>query len=123
MEAIVPEELAARVRSLIDRHDGGEVLRAARRMGVRPADLRAIVDATTAEPSLSALAAIVRLYDVDAWWLISGATGLVADMPAERRALALNLLSELGAAMTLQRRLWYGDAGTISQGLGDRSRA
>jgi hypothetical protein len=115
-QAIVPEELAERVRALIDRHDGGEVLRAARRMGVRASDLRAIVDATAAEPSLSALAGIVRVYDVDAWWLIAGTTGLIADMPAERRVEALNLLSQLAAVMTMQRRLWHDDAGTISHG-------
>ena len=115
---IDPIGLSGRVIALIDRHDGGDVPRAARRIGARPSDLRAIADATTEHPSLSALAAIVRGYDVDAWWLISGETGLAADLPTERRVQTLNLLSELGAIMTMQRRLWHGGE-TASRPLGD----
>ena len=111
-EAIDPIELGARVQALLDRHDGGDLLRAARRIGARPSELRAIVEGMVERPSLSTLSAIVRGYDVDAWWLISGETGIGADLPAERRVLALNLLSELASAMTMQRRLQYRDAGT-----------
>src|ERR1051326_8674955 len=103
-EAIVPEELAARVRELVDRHDGGDVTRAARRLGAREADLRAILGAETAKPSLAALSAIVRGYDVDTWWLLSGESLAGSSLPAERRVGTLNLLSELGATLTLQRR-------------------
>lgn len=120
--AIVPEELAARVRDLIDRHDGGDVLRAARRIGAREADLRSILDAETGEPSLAALSAIVRGYDVDTWWLISGESQHAAsDLPAERRVGTLNLLSELGTTLTLHRRL---NVGPLHRGpLGDEPRA
>src|SRR5947209_16597082 len=38
-EAIIPEELAARVRNLVDRSDHGDVSRAARRIGAREGDL------------------------------------------------------------------------------------
>ena len=100
-------ELATRVAALIDRHDKGDLARAARRIGARAADLRDIVDGTGESPSLSALCAIVRGYDVDAWWLISGETGWSVDLPTERRVQTLNLLSELGATMTMQRRLWH----------------
>lgn len=105
-EAIVPEELADRVRELVDRHDGGDVSRAAKRIGAREADLRAILAAETGKPSLAALSAIVRGYDVDTWWLISGEREAGSSLPAERRVGTLNLLSELGAALTLQRRLY-----------------
>jgi hypothetical protein len=104
-EAIVPEELAARVRELVDRHDGGDVARAAKRLGAREADLRAILSAETAKPSLAALSAIVRGYDVDTWWLISGEREAGSSLPTERRVGTLNLLSELGATLTLHRRL------------------
>jgi predicted trehalose synthase len=108
--AIVPEELAARVRDLIDRSDGGDVSRAARRIGAREADLRSILASESGEPSLAALSAIVRGYDVDTWWLISGESEATSQMPTERRVGTLNLLSELGATLTLHRRLNVGPA-------------
>lgn len=104
-DAIVPEELAARVRGLVDHHDGGDVARAAKRIGARETDLRAILQAETSKPSLAALSAIVRGYDVDTWWLISGEREAGSSLPPERRVGTLNLLSELGATLTLQRRL------------------
>jgi len=106
-EAIVPEELAARVRELIDRHDGGDVGQAARRIGTRECDLRAIVNGDSCHPSLAALSAIVRGYDVDTWWLISGEPQAGSSLPPERRVGTLNLLSELGTTLTMQRRLGH----------------
>lgn len=106
-EAIVPEELAARVRELIDRHDRGDVAQAARRIGTRECDLRAIVDGDSSHPSLAALSAIVRGYDVDGWWLISGEPQAGSTLPPERRVGTLNLLSELGTTLTMQRRLGH----------------
>lgn len=104
-EAIVPEELAARVRELIDHHDRGDVAQAARRIGTRECDLRAIVRGDSSHPSLAALSAIVRGYDVDTWWLISGELEPGSSLPPERRVGTLNLLSELGTTLTMQRRL------------------
>lgn len=106
--AIVPEELAARVRELIHCHDGGDVARAARRIGAREADLRVILEAQSSEPSLAALSAIVRGYDVDTWWLISGESQRTSELTPERRIGSLNLLSELGTTLTLHRRLNVG---------------
>jgi hypothetical protein len=106
VEPIVPEELAARVRELVDRYDGGNIARAARRIGTREADLRAILSAESSRPNLATLSAIVRGYDVDTWWLISGDTEAESDLPTERRVRTLNLLSELGTTLTLQRRLY-----------------
>jgi hypothetical protein len=104
-EAIVAEELAVRVRELVNRHDSGDVGHAARRIGTREADLRAILTAKSSQPSLATLSAIVRGYDVDTWWLISGETEVGTRLPADRRVGTLNLLSELGTTLTLQRRL------------------
>jgi hypothetical protein len=115
-EAIDAQELAARVRELIDRFDEGDVAAAARRIGARELDLRAILAAESSHPSLAALSAIVRGYDVDTWWLICGETDCGCDVPAERRVGTLNLLSELGTALTLQRRL-HGTQPRLSDGL------
>ena len=115
-DAIEANELAARVRELIDRSDRGDVSAAARRIGAREADLRAIVTAESSHPSLAALSAIVRGYDVDTWWLICGESELRNDVPADRRVGTLNLLSELGTALTLQRRL-HGSRPGRSDGL------
>ena len=104
-EAIVPEELAERVRDLVERRDAGDVTRAARRIGARESDLRAILAGESSRPSIAALSAIVRGYDVDTWWLIAGEAQPVEGLGAERRVDALNLLSELGTTLTLQRHL------------------
>jgi transcriptional regulator with XRE-family HTH domain len=106
-EAIVPEELAARVRELIDQHDHGDVAQAAHRIGTRECDLRAILRGDSSHPSLGALSAIVRGYDVDTWWLISGELEAGSSLPPERRVDTLNLLSELGTTLTMQRRLGH----------------
>ena len=115
-EAIVPEELAARVRELIDRYDRGEIAEAARRIGTRECDLRAIVEGESCHPSLAALSAIVRGYDVDTWWLISGEREPSSSLPPERRVGTLNLLSELGTTLTMQRRLSAQRADTADTG-------
>lgn len=104
-EAIVAEELAERVRELVQRHDRGDVALAARRIGTREVDLKAILDAESNRPSLATLSAIVRGYDVDTWWLISGEKEAGTTLPMERRVGTLNLLSELGTTLTMQRRL------------------
>src|SRR5919201_1619727 len=113
-EAIVPEELAARVRDLVDRYDGGDVVRAATRIGAREADLRSIIAAEPRQPSAAVLSAIVRGYDVDTWWLISGETEAGSRLPADRRVSTLNLLSEVGTTLTLQR--WLNGSGSGSVG-------
>ena len=115
-EAIVPQELASRVRELVDRVDDGDVALAARRIGARECDLRAILAGNSCHPSLAALSAIVRGYDVDTWWLISGEREPGGGTPTERRVGTLNLLSELGATLTLQRRLHSHGPGTFENG-------
>jgi hypothetical protein len=117
-DAIVPEELAARVRELIDHHDSGDVALAARRIGTRECDLRAIVRGDSSHPSLAALSAIVRGYDVDTWWLISGELEPGSSLPAERRVGTLNLLSELGTTLTMQRRLGHQRGAKLDDGAG-----
>jgi hypothetical protein len=117
-EAIVPEELAARVRDLVDNNDQGDVAQAARRIGTRECDLRAILRGDSGHPSLAALSAIVRGYDVDTWWLISGEMEAGSSLPAERRVGTLNLLSELGTTLTMQRRLGHQPGGPVDGSAG-----
>src|SRR5262249_13409378 len=106
---INPQELAERVRALVAREDGGDVAQAAARIGVRERDLAAVLEASDEQPKLTLLSAIVRGYDVDAWWLITGEAAIGSSMSAEQRVDSINLLSELGEAMTLQRRLSAAD--------------
>src|SRR2546421_7151298 len=110
-EAIVPEELAIRVRELVERYDGGDVARAAIRIGAREADLRSILDAEARQPSVAVLSAIVRGYDVDTWWLISGETTAGSTLPADRRGETPPLLSAFWTTLTLPRRLFRGGTG------------
>jgi hypothetical protein len=115
-EAIAPEELATRVRALIDNHDEGDVSRAAQRLGTRECDLHALLAGQHAQPNVAALSAIVRGYDVDTWWLITGETDVGSGMSTEQHIGRLSLLSELGTTLTLQRRL---DARFGGRAIGD----
>lgn len=85
-------------------------------MGAREADLLSILAGESTDPSLGALSAIVRTYDVDTWWLISGESEPASQLPPERRVGTLNLLSELGTTLTLQRRLSVGPQVPIDTG-------
>ena len=118
-EAIVPAELAERVRRLVDRHDEGDVVRAAARIGVRESDLQSILAAEPKQPSAAVLSSIVRGYDVDTWWLISGETEASCELPPDRRVETLHLLSEVGKTLTLQR--WLVESGSIGRAAIDDS--
>jgi hypothetical protein len=65
-------ELAARVRSLIGPGNRDRWREAADELGVPTGDLVEIVQHATPYPSVSALAAIVAYYGVDAGWLLTG---------------------------------------------------
>lgn len=65
-------QLAARVRSLLGATDSLALHRAAEELGVAEGDLREIVTYETVYPAVSALAAIVAYYGVDAGWLLTG---------------------------------------------------
>ena len=69
---ITAARLASRVRSLLGVTDRLALRRAAGQLGVAEGDLREIVTYETVYPAVSALAAIVALYGVDAGWLLTG---------------------------------------------------
>ncbi len=69
---IAAAQLASRVRSLLGATDRLTLRRAAEELGVAEGDLREIVTYETVYPAVSALAAIVALYGVDAGWLLTG---------------------------------------------------
>ena len=69
---ITAARLASRVRSLLGVTDRLALRRAAEQLGVAEGDLREIVTYETVYPAVSALAAIVALYGVDAGWLLTG---------------------------------------------------
>ena len=90
-------QVARRVRALIARHDGGDVTRAASRLGLTVTDLFRLESrlAHDAPERLRVLAAVVRSYDVDACWLLTGkpASELSALAPAVRLEVADVLLA------------------------------
>ena len=69
---ITAARLASRVRSLLGVTDRLALRRAAEQLGVAEGDLREIVTYETVYPAVSALAAIVAVYGVDAGWLLTG---------------------------------------------------
>ena len=69
---ITAARLASRVRSLLGVTDRLALRRAAEELGVAEGDLREIVTYETVYPAVSALAAIVDFYGVDAGWLLTG---------------------------------------------------
>lgn len=72
----VAHEIADRIRTLIARKDDGDVTAAARRLDRPIADLYLPerVLSSGDEAALEFLASIVRNYDADACWLITGGT-------------------------------------------------
>jgi hypothetical protein len=91
--------IGGRVRSIIEREDGGDVDAAARRLGVRSEELGRLELPTTGDgdPWLARLLAkIVRTYRVDACWLLTGEHDLrLARLPATARLAVANLLLDI----------------------------
>jgi hypothetical protein len=74
--------LSARVHALIARHHAGDCRAAAEQLGLEPATLAGLLTSDWRQFSLSALAVIVRAYDVSPAWLLAASVG--ADAPSTR---------------------------------------
>lgn len=95
----VAHQIAKRIRTLIARHDGGDVTVAAHRLERPIADVcnpeGVIVRADPA--ALHFLATVVRIYDADACWLVAGTPARnAARLSSEVRGTIVELLDELG---------------------------
>jgi hypothetical protein len=96
----VAHEIAERIRTLIARQDEGDVTAAARRLERPIADvyLPERVIASGDEPAaIEFLANVVRTYEADVCWLITGANALSArSLSTEARGTIVELLAEVG---------------------------
>lgn len=113
--ALTPRHVAQRVRKLIARHDGGDVARAARRLGVGAERLCRLDRALAADSPtrVALLATIGRSYHADVCWLLTGVTCDDARaLPDEVRlelsgtlmAVAEQMLEVATAAVTARQR-------------------
>jgi len=103
----VAHEIADRIRTLIARQDEGDVTAAARRLERPIADLYLPerVLAAGDEPALDFLASIIRNYDADACWLITGRTaGQRPALSTEARITIVEVLGEVSDRLIEQVR-------------------
>ena len=95
-----PRDIARRIRILIARQDHGDITAAARRLRIPVEDVYRLEELLAREePPARArlLATIVRRYDTDACWLLTGwDDGRLADLPPDTRIDIARLLSEIG---------------------------
>ena len=103
----VAHEIADRIRTLIARNDDGDVTAAARRLNRPIADLYLPerVLSSGDEVALEFLASIVRNYDADACWLITGSTAHhAARLSVGERDVIVGLLGEVSDNLIEQVR-------------------
>lgn len=103
----VAHEIADRIRTLIARKDDGDVTAAARRLDRPIADLYLPerVLSSSDEAALDFLASIIRNYDADACWLITGSTARqAAPLSVDERVVIVELLGEVSDKLIEQVR-------------------
>ena len=95
----VAHEIAERIRTLIARQDDGDITAAARRLERPIADVYSPerVIASSNEPAAVAfLATVVRTYETDACWLITGEAARTSNsLSSEARDAIVEVLEEL----------------------------
>ena len=95
----VAHEIAGRIRLLIARQDEGDVTVAARRLARPIADvcsLERVIASGDGPAGVEFLAEVVRSYDADAVWLITGGTSRsYARFSTEVRGTIVEVLAEL----------------------------
>lgn len=97
----VAHEIAARIRTLIARQDNGDITAAARRLERPIADVyfpERVISSGDEPAALEFLATVVRTYEADVCWLITGASSRSArkrPISSEDRVTIVELLDEL----------------------------
>ena len=95
-----PRDIARRIRVLIARQDHGDITAAAKRLRIPVEDVFRLEELLTREEPRSRarlLATIVRRYDTDVCWLLTGRDdGRLTDLPPDARLDVARLLSEIG---------------------------
>ena len=99
----VAHQIAGRIRALIARQDHGDVTAAARRLDLPIADVylpERVICSGDEPAALEFLATVVRSYDADVCWLITGTTarnaGSARPVSSGARLTIVELLGELG---------------------------
>ena len=95
----VAHAIAGRIRRLIARYDEGDVTVAAKRLSKPIADVyfpERVIASGDGSAGVEFLATVVRTYDADAVWLITGSTTRAAQrVSAEARVTIVEVLDEL----------------------------
>ena len=97
----VAHEIAERIRTLIARHDDGDITAAARRLARPIPDVyfpERVISSGNGPDAIEFLATVVRTYEADVCWLITGtATRGARTLPisSEARGTIVELLDEL----------------------------
>ena len=95
----VAHEIAGRIRRLIARQDEGDITAAARRLARPIADvysLERVIASGDGPSAIEFLAEVVRSYDADAVWLITGTTSRFSPrISSEVRVTIVEVLAEL----------------------------
>jgi hypothetical protein len=100
LDAVSPQAIAARIRSLIAQHDAGDITAAARRLGLPIATLVRLEEQLADDQSATVpdvLAAVVVRYRADACWLLTGSElPRMTDLPVAVRLRLSDLLLAIG---------------------------
>jgi len=97
----VAHDIAARIRTLIARQDNGDVTAAARRLERPIADVylpERVLSSGDEPAAIEFLTKIVRTYEADVCWLLTGTTAQTAGgqpLSSEDRVAIVELLDEL----------------------------
>ena len=97
----VAHDIAERIRTLIARQDHGDITAAARRLERPIADVyfpERVISSADEPAAIDFLATIVRTYEADVCWLITGASARSArrrPLSSEDRVTIVELLDEL----------------------------
>ena len=120
------KNLAHRVQGLLQARFRGDLVAAARALGIDADDLRQIVEDETDYPRLDVLSALVRYFGVDACWLVTGEYEWRAHLRVleeedenpngDPRQLLLRLTTRRGDEIL--RRTWASLEDRIAQGRG-----
>ena len=83
--------ISNRIREVLDREESGNVAAAARKLGYSQRGLAKIYHGETQNPRADLLEAVVRVYEVDPEWLLTGKhpNGAISEAAVRREAVKL----------------------------------
>jgi hypothetical protein len=106
--------IAGRIRRLIARHDNGDVTVAAKRLSRPIADVyypERLIACGDGPTAVEFLAEVVRSYETDVVWLITGTVGSSEQISTEARVTIVEVLDELSEHLLFEARESNGSRG------------